>query len=387
MVGEGYLSEDQAAAVAKNMDAMTDVQFAAQMTDVGNSSAGGRALYDIEVGKGEAASRTNKEQRIAFSDEKGLNLKSIANAILTDPKKNSLNTDTKRLYALEAMQKAGLAGDLAPVTRVNVEDGFSQKEMDDIRKATGDDKFAIHTKLGFDSEADMLAAQEKDPGLKRKIQRELDANTNLISGGTADNMYFANAKQGDAIKERASRFEMAAKYKDLVGMEQGASSGVLDEYMKTGKWTEGGLSPEFKADGYQDLYDNDGDSGFFNWNDEKNNPEDKAHFSQALKFQKLAARVNNKDETADMIAMNAMTGGALVEGMEGQLKQYEDAKSRGMRTIETVGADGKKQTQDADAAIKELTDAIAKLKADDGKGKVMEEMTVKVLKVERQEPN
>lgn len=387
MVSEGYLSEAQSEAVVKNMESMSDKQFAAQMTDVGNSSGGGRALYDVEVGKAEASARANKQQREAFSDDKGLSVKSIANAILSDPKKNSLNTDTKRLFALEAMQKAGLAGDLAPVTRINTEDGFNQEEMDKIRKATGDDKFAIHTKLGFESEADMIAAQAKDPSLKRKIQRELDANTSLISGGTPDDMYFANADQNDAIKERASRFEMAAKYKDLVGMEQGASSEALDEYMKTGKWSQGGLSPEFKADGKQDLYDSDGDGGFFNWNDEKNNPEDKAHFSQALKFQKLAARVNSKEEGADMIAMNAMTGGSLVKGMEDQLKQYEDAKSRGMSTIETVDKDGKKQTQNADAAIKELTDAIAKLKSDDGQGKVVQEMTVSVLKVERQEPN
>ncbi len=389
-VEDGYLSEEQSAAVAKNMEVVTSEQFKQQMDDVGNATGSSRSLYDIEVAKGETSSRTNKQQRELYSDEKGLSFKSIINAILTDPENKGLNSDTKRLYALEAMQKAGLAGDLAPATKVNWDDGIDQKEMDAVRKAAGGD-LSIHTQLGFDSEEAMLAAQKTDKSVTRQIQAALDDSKKLISGGTSDEMYFASAEQDEKIKQYAKNFELAAKYGELAGVAPGDTNPAMQEIMKTGKVRPGGIGLEFQTDGYQVPYDNDGDSSEqwwnINWNDEETNPEDKVRFSQAAKLASLAAKVNSKEEGADMVELNNLGGGGLVKAMEAQLSQYQSAFDRGARTIDTQDAAGNNIQQNLGESMQQLTDAIAKLKADDGQTKAgdVAEMRVAVLKVERQE--
>lgn len=384
LVEQGVLSEEQAAAVAKNMEAVSDKEFRDQFTDVRQASGASRSFYDTEIAQAEADSRTNRQQREIYSEDKTLSLKSIANAILSNPKDGGLNTDTKRLYALEAMQKNGLAQDLAPVTRgVNMDDGLDQEEMDKIRQSAGGD-LSIHTQLGYESEEAMLADQKGGyNAVTRRIRSELEASQKLIMGGSSDDMFFANADQDEKIKEYAKRFELASKYGALAGAEAGAVTPALEEIMKTGKVRPGGLGLEFKTDGYQKVYDNDGDSGFWNWNDEETNPEDKVHFSQAAKLAGLAARVNSEEEGADMIELNNLGGGGLLKALEEQLKQYEDAQSRGAKIIDTN--DGKKDIrQDMGESIQQLKDAIERLKSDDGKSgeKATEHMTVTNLYVD-----
>lgn len=392
LIERGVLTEAEAAAVEKNMNAVTDKQFATQVENVANSSAGGQSLYETEIGNEERDSRVNNQQRSAFSDEKGLSLKSIANAILTDPEKKGLDTDTKRLFALEAMQKAGLAGDLAPATKVDTRDGYGADEMEAIRKASGDKDFEIHTKAGFNSEAEMIEASKGKDGasVNRRIKRILDQDTRLLSGGTEDEMSYANAGQDEKIKERSKNFVLASKFGQLQGVEMtdDASSWTpaMREIMETGKVSKGGIGIEIATDGKQSVYDNDGDGGFFNWNDEVNNPEDKAHFKNAGKISRMAGRINSKEEGAEMVQMNEMSGGSMLKSMEAQLESMKDAQAKGAKLVDTTSADGKTAERlDMDATIKNLTEAISKLKADDGKGQSVQEMRVTTLVVERQE--
>ena len=86
-----------------------------------------------------------------------------------------------------------------------------------------------------------------------------------------------------------------------------------------------------------------------------------------------------------MIKMNAMSGGTMLKGMEAQLEVMKDAQAKGAKIVDTTGADGKKDQLDMDATIKNLSDAISKLKNDDGKGQTVQEMRVTTLVVERQE--
>jgi hypothetical protein len=399
MIENGVLTEAEAAAVEKNMLGVSEAQYKAQTKDVGSSSAQGRSLYDVQIGNAERDSRVNKQQRSAFSDEKGLSLKSIANAILTDPEKKGLDTDTKRLFALEAMQKAGLAGDLAPATKVDTRDGYGADEMEAIRKASGDKNFNIHTEAGFNSEAEMIEASTKGPKkdiVNRRIKRILDKDTRLLSGGTEDEMSYANAGQDEKIKERAKNFELASKFGQLQGVEMtdDASSWTpaMKEIMETGKVSKGGIGIEMEVDSKKNgVYDNDGDSseGWFNmnWNDEAANPEDKVMLKNAAKFDKLASRFNSKEEGADMLKMDGFNNNEMRNDMEAQLEVLKDRQKAGAKIIYTgdTNADGSKEKLDMGAAIKNLTEAIAKAKADDGKGQPVQEMRVTTLVVERQE--
>jgi hypothetical protein len=391
LIERGVLTEAEAAAVEKNMNAVTDKQFATQVENVANSSAGGQSLYETEIGNEERDSRVNKQQRSAFSDEKGLSLKSIANAILTDPEKKGLDTDTKRLFALEAMQKAGLAGDLAPATKVDTRDGYGADEMEAIRKASGDKNFSIHTEAGFNSEAEMIAASKGKDGaaVNRRIKRILDKDTRLLSGGTEDEMSYANAGQDEKIKERAKNFELASKFGQLQGVEMtdDASSWTpaMKEIMETGKVSKGGIGIEMETDGKQALYDDKGRGWGSIMRTFSGDALDKAHFKNAGKISQMASRVNSKEETAEMVKMNEMSGGSMLKGMEAQLEVMKDAQSKGAKIVDTTGADGKKERLDMDDTIKNLSDAISKLKNDDGKGQSVQEMRVTTLVVERQE--
>jgi hypothetical protein len=241
----------------------------------------------------------------------------------------------------------------------------------------------------------MIEASTKGPKkdiVNRRIKRILDKDTRLLSGGTEDEMYYANAGQDEKIKEREGNFVLASKFGQLQGVEMtdDASSWTpaMREIMETGKVSAGGIGIEMGADVDQVIYDENGRTyGSVMRMFSSDTKLDRVHYKKAANYDKLASRFNSKEEGADMIAMDAMSGGGMLRGMEAQLEVMKGDRADGARVIETgaKNKDGSMEQLDMDAAIKNLTEAISKAKADDGKGQTVQEMRVTTLVVERQE--
>lgn len=387
---KGFLTDDSAAAVGKALGALSPEQIRTMITDVGNAAGGPNSRYDIDVAERQAESRINKQQRNAYSDEKGLSLKKIANAVLSDPEKKGFDTDAKKNFALDALQKEGFAKDLAPTARINSEDGYSADELAKIDKASGkgDTTANILKQMGLTQE-EFLEKQKGGDGqeVKRRFAELMEGQTGLSVTGTADDTVISNTEQDEKRDAYVRNYELAIRYGQLAGVEEGDTTNpAMREIIETGKVSKGGLGIGLKTDEKgQAIYNND--AGYGDW-DPRNMlvEKDKVHLKNAAKIRSIADRTNSKEEGAMMIQMNNLSGGQLLEGMEKQLSVLKDAQDRGAKTIDTKDADGKNIRQDVGESIKSLTDAIAKMKSDDGKGTVTKEMTVEVMVVKRQEP-
>ena len=397
MVKDRTLSQAEADAMGTYTNTATAAQFNENATDVSNSSAAGMSFQDMLVANAEVESRTTDQQR-AYQDGNGkLSLKSVINDVLTGGENggaNSPKTSAQKMSILEALQNAGLGGDLKKAAKVNFNDGISKEEMDGIRGASGNKDLDIHTTLDFDSEEDMLAASKDDAEVRRQMKEELAKDTSLEGGGTSDNYSYRSNDVDEQKKQDELRANglLAMKYGNLQGVENFDDASTwtaeMKEIAKTGKVSGGGIGIDMEVDAKgQRLYDNDGDTseGFWglnmNWNDEKNNPEDKVYLKNAAKFNKLAGRFNSKEEGADMLKLDGMNNNEMRNDMEAQLEILKDRQKAGAKIIETGGKneDGSKEQLDMGAAIKNLTEAIAKAKADDGKGQVVQHMTVTKL--------
>lgn len=375
MVANGTLSQSEADAMRAYIGKASDAQYKENVASVSNSTAAGRSYHDTMIATAEADARTNEQQRSAFSDGKDLSLKSIVNAILSDKDNRGFDTSAKQVYALEALKKAGLGGSLKMAAKVNFDNGVDAEEWAGIRKASGDANFSIHDTLGFNTEADMLAATRGADGAKtvRQMRHELDKETSLQGGGTSSDYGYLNT-DSDEVKKRGEffdRYQKAIKMGQLGGVAAGDTTPAMREYIETGKVSKGSLGFDMEVDGKQRLYDEFGDSGVFGSDGTVN----KVHFKNAGKMADVARRVNSKEEGADMLEMNALSGDSMLKGMEAQLAVMKEAK--GAAIIDTTGSDGKtKETLDMATTIKSLEEAISKMKGDAGKTQVVQHMTV-----------
>lgn len=393
MVKNKTLSQEEADAMGAYTSSATDAQYAGNIESVGASTARGQSYHDIMIAQAEVDSRTNIQQRERFSDENGvLSLKSIANSILSGPDKGGLQTTTQQMYALAAMQKAGLAGDLKPTTEINWDDGLSKKEMDGLRASIGDKNFSMHGRLNFDSEEAMLEATKGEGGadLRRDMMEMLQDDDRLMSGGTTDSMFYGAADQAEDVGKRAQRMETAMRFGKLQGVEitkdVSSWSDEMKEIMDTGKVSKGGIGIKLETDVEQAVYDDNGRGKGNILRTFSDKALDKAHFKQAGKLVGIADQVNDKSTTEAMIEQNNLSGGALLEGLEKQLESMKATQSKGAKIVDTT-VDGKQTRLDMDESVQKLTSAIEKLKSDDGKNPPIKEMTVEVLKVKRQEPD
>lgn len=345
------------------------------------------ALYNTSgVGRSIAE---QKNTAYAFSDEErgtidsgDLSIKSILNAIMKDPTKNRLNTDTKKIYAVRAAQKENLFGDKRPVAEVNFRDGISKKELDRINAAIDDKDFNLAKELGFDSNEDMLrSASGPDSWTAGEMLRKLRESGKVVLGGPPEKMFIMNKGAEANADAMASRLERVARYKRTFGMEPGASNESLQHYLKTGEWKASAYSPTLNADGPQSVFNSKGKTDFRSqagpwWSrfadfvaegplhlKDDGDPKDKAYFPQAGRLRTMARDLLDKSTQQSMIGVDVMSNGAVLNALEEQLKNYADAQGRNAKTIVTDGAEkGSYDTIDISKAMKELTEAIAVLK-------------------------
>ncbi len=361
-------------------------RFGGMINDIGGSRAGGRSDYERNRSTQQLMDAEALDQRSKLSDTDGLSIKSVINALMTG-KSKGLTSETQKLAAIEAMQKENLAGDIDPVSTVDTRDGYSQAEMDQIRKSSGDKNFSLHDKLGFAGEKEMLSASAsgKDSARVRKqIQTALQQSDKIMVGGTSDAMKILGTRNMDKVDEYARRFDAASKLRALSGLKAGEVTPAMTELMKTGKTSGEGA---YTADSSYFLDDPTKNKGLWHSIRDASGFGDntRANMKNAGRYINAAEETLGAGFDANK-ALNEATGGGLVKAMEVEVSTLRKARDAGALTLQTDDGKGGRVTKDLnEAMIKRMEEAISKLKEGSGDGKTIEEMHVTRLIVDNKE--
>lgn len=397
----GSLSEERAGAMKRTMlgsdGRIKDIKAWDNFSnDLGRSNARGTSHHERSTVRQGMMDVTALDQRTALSNGKELSLKSIINSLATGKTKGGLGTETQQMALLEALHSEGMGGGMAGVSTTNTTDGFSQEEMDTIRKNSGDANFELHTKLGYKSEADLLEASGSDSEVRQAMITEMQTGGKLMVGGTADALKTTSLGVTEKLAEKKKNAELAATLRGFSGVKTGEMTDAMTQLMETGKVAAGTELPGTDAEGAT-AYDPDAAKhskealgsgpldyvwGSITGADAKH--KNTIHMSQAGGFAQLAT--DTLGDGFDRVrALNEATGGGTVTQMERQLAVLKTAqKDPEITTMDTYDANGKSTKIDLAKTSKDLEAAIKKL-SQSGSGAITEHMTVTHMTVIKKE--
>lgn len=357
---------------------------------------GGQSEYDQKkVGAERMAALGADSNRVRLrAEDQTVSVNSIATSLLTGASKGVSDPESMALM-MQAMADEGIAlpkfgsvdKDGNPImksaeesyaTGIDFSGGLTEEGLGKLEKLQGK-SLDLHTKMGYGSREEMIAASKKDSNITADAMEMMRTDEDYAGLNLAGDQYNITALTDEAKEGLGKTGELDAYARKLGGgMLINRSLGMTEDESTASLKADGGFdSSRFEADGFTSVAGK--------WNPFSSN---RAEMGEGLgRNLNLSGLVGSASEDG-MKSLGALDeDGALSEKLQAQYAELEKAKLEGGGdlAVEYKGEGGKSASTTVDDAMKSIQAAMTKLAEANAGAKglqAVEEMTVKVLRVE-----
>ena len=332
----------------------------------------GMSIFDqAGVGAARVAAIGSESMREKMSAKDGkISLNSIATSLATGGMKAGISDPESMVLAMQALGGAGLSipelrdkdGKMVDATSqyatgIDFSKGLTPEGMRELSRIHGKD-LDLHKKMGFESEADLIAATQGEGGANtladaiERMQTDKDY-LGLNLRGTAGSMSAITDSAKDsflnsgAVSRKMKQAGAAKMIANAMGLDPKYKSSIEDDIAK-GKTPDLGMFAAATFDKSKLVKGKDGLGVTLGEGFDRN--------------MKLSGRIGDAsaEEMASLAALNE--GGEMTGVLEAQLAEVKKARDEGdAKTVSYKNAEGTTVSSPIEATITQLQDAISKL--------------------------